>query len=389
VTRQEFDAQLTRSAAALAEALEKGDLAIFYRVFRATELPFLVRAHLDGPRGLCRSCFDVLHRLGGISPAVSLAVENHYYVSSALGTFPVRRDAALDGRRRALMRSILDDRLLVANTNSRVHGGKVGSFGSSARRAEGGLRVSGAAAYMSLAGEGDLVFFLTQVENEGPAVLVAPLRDNAQIEIGPLLFPRAMVDSDTRRVTFQDAFIPEEGVLLAGKSEEMGKLAVFQLAWHQTLIPAVFLGAAARALDEAKLFLRSVNAPNGKPLADLDGMVVDLGRMAIRYRAACALVHRASEALETLARRPARLPAFDDVFELACAAKQVGTGCAEEIITEVRRIIGARAFTGTHPLERLSQEAMFGPLAGEVNASIERRYGRRALGGNDLLNSRW
>src|SRR4029077_2425472 len=111
------------------------------------------------------------------------------------------------------------------------------------------------------------------------------------------------------------------------------------------------------------------HAPTESRRADVDGMVVDLGRMAIRYRAACALVHRASEALEALARRPGGLAAFEDVFELARAAKQVGTGCAEAIVTEVRRIIGARAFTGAHPLERLSQEAMFGPLAGEVNAS--------------------
>jgi alkylation response protein AidB-like acyl-CoA dehydrogenase len=251
------------------------------------------------------------------------------------------------------------------------------------------LRVKGAAAFMSLAGEGDLVFFLTQVENEGPAVLVTPLRDNPQIEIGPLLFPRVMSDSDTRRVTFHDALIPEDGVLLVGRSEEMVKLSHFQLAWHQVLIPAVFLGAAARALDEAKLFLRAVNAPDGHPLADLDGMVVDVGRMAIRYRGACSLVHQASEALEELTLHPAELPAFEDVFDFACAAKQAGTRCAEEIVGEVRRMIGARSFAGAHPLERLSQEVMFGPLAGEVNAAIERRYGRRVLNGEDLSNSRW
>jgi alkylation response protein AidB-like acyl-CoA dehydrogenase len=384
----ELKDQLEQSARALAAGLETGDLAAFYETFRSTELPFVLRAHLGKPRGLYASCFDVLHRLGGLSPAVALAIENHYYVSSALATFPARGSSALEERRRLHLGAVLDGRLLVANTSSRVHAGKVGSVGTLARRAAGGLVVSGAAAYMSLAREGDLVFFLTQIENEGPAVLVAPLRGNPQIEIGPLLFPRMMVDADTRRVTFHDSFIPEEGILLAGKSEEMAKLGAFQLTWHQALIPAVFLGAAARALEEARLFLRSVNAPNGKPLADLDGMVTDVGRMAIRYRSACSLAHQAGEALEALARQ-ARPAGFENALELACAAKLVGTRCAEEIVGEVRRMIGGRAFTGAHPLERLSQEVMFGPLAGEVNAAIERRYGRRVLGEGDFLSNRW
>jgi alkylation response protein AidB-like acyl-CoA dehydrogenase len=380
--------QLARSARELTEGLEKGDLSAFFEMLRSTDLPFLLKDHIEKPQGLYASCFEVLHRLGGLSPAVALAIENHYFVSNALATFPIHRNEALAGRRQLHVRSILDGRLLVANTNTHIHTGQVGVAGTVARRENGGLVVSGAAAYMSLAREGDLIFFLTDIEKEGPALLVAPLRGNPQIEVGPLLFPRMMVDSDTRRVKFHDSFIPEEGILMAGKSEEMAKLISFQYTWHLTLIPAAFLGAAARALEEARLFLRSVNAPNGKPLADLDGMVVDVGRMAIRYRSACVLVHQAGAALEAVAQG-APLPAFENALQLSYAAKLVGTRCAEEIVGEVRRMIGGRAFSGSHPLERLSQEVMFGPLAGAVNASIERRYGQRVLGENDFLSNRW
>jgi alkylation response protein AidB-like acyl-CoA dehydrogenase len=111
--------------------------------------------------------------------------------------------------------------------------------------------------------------------------------------------------------------------------------------------------------------------------------------MVIRYRSACCTARAAGKALESIARRRAKLPEFVDALDLACAAKQVGTRYAEEIVAEVRRIIGGRAFTGAHPLERLSQEVMFGPLSGEVNAVIERRYGRRVLGEGDFLANRW
>ncbi|HEV7518187.1 MAG TPA: acyl-CoA dehydrogenase family protein [Thermoanaerobaculia bacterium] len=385
----ELREQIARSAAALEAALAARDLSSFYRVFRSTDLPFLAPIHAADARGLTGACFDVLHRLGSLSPAVALAIENHYYVSSALATFPVRGDRAFAARREALVRSIVTGRFFVANTNSRVHTDKVGSFGSRARREADGIRVSGSAAYMSLASHGDVVFYMTQIEDEGPAVLVSPLRDNPGIEVGPLLFPNAMVDSDTRRVIFHDYLVPNENVLMVGNNEAMSKLVTFQLTWHQGLLAAPFLGAAARALEEARGFLRAVRGPDGRPLAELDGMAVDVGRMAIRYRAACALTHEAGEALERLAGGDPSLAEFGEAFDLACAAKQFGTKCAEEIVGEVRRIIGARAFAGSHPLERLSQEVMFGPLGGEVNAFIERRYGRRALGDTEFLSNRW
>jgi alkylation response protein AidB-like acyl-CoA dehydrogenase len=389
LTARQLAEPLARSAAALEEGLRQKDLANFYEVFRATELPLLAPAHSQDARGLYGACFEVLFRLGSISPAVGLAIENHYYVTSSLATFPTRGNPELKSRRDALVRSVARDHLLVANTNSRVHSDKVASIGAMARREGKGFRVSGTAAYMSLASQSDLVFFLTQVENEGPAIFVAPLRDNPEIEIGPLLFPSAMVDSDTRRVTFHEPFIPEENVLMVGRSEEMAQLGAFQLAWHQALLAGPYLGAAAGALEEARKFLRSVRAPNDKPLAELDGMIVDVGRMAIRHRSACCTARAAGEALESIARRRPKLPEFLDALDLACAAKQVGTKCAEEIVTEVRRMIGGRAFTGAHPVERLSQEVMFGPLSGEVNAAIDRRYGRRVLGEDVFLTHPW
>ena len=387
--QRDFDAQLGRAAAALEEAVGHGDTATFYQTFRSTDLPFLVGAYSEDAKGLPRACFDVLHRFGSISPAVALAVENHYYVTSALGTFPAHGNPALEARRRPLLREIVEGRLLVANTNSRVHADRLGAVGSRACREDGGFRITGSAAYMSLASQGDLVFFLSQIDGEGPAVFVAALRGNPGIEIGPLLFPRVMVDSDTRRVLFKDVLLPADSLLMVGRTEEMAKLSSYQTAWHQTLLCAPFLGAAGRALEEARRFLRSVRGPNEQPLAELDGMIVDVGRMAIRYRGACCLAHQAGEALERLARRRPRLPELADALDLACAAKQVSTRCAEEIVGEVRRIIGGRAFTGSHPLERLSAEVMFGPLGGEISAFIERRYGRRVLGEDDFLLNRW
>lgn len=384
-----FGEQLDRVAQAVENALAQRDLSIFYREFRASDLPFLPCEHKDEPHRLFRLCYEVLHRLGGLSPAVALAVENHYYVTSAIATMPADGNADLETQRQNFLGLVQQQKLLVANTNSRVQADKLGSLGTRARREEDGFRISGSAAYMSLATEADLVVFVTLLEGEGIAFFVAPLKESPDIEIGPYLFPNAMVDSDTRRVTFKDTALGPQSLLAAGRGAEVRALVRFELAWHQALIPALFLGAAARALEETRLFLRKVRTPEDAPLATLDGMVVDIGRLAIRYRTACALVRQAGETLAAVAMTPLSAETLTDAFDKANAAKYVGTLTAEEIVAAARRIVGARSFADGHPLERLSQEVVFGPLGGEVHALIERRYGQIALGENSFLDLRW
>jgi alkylation response protein AidB-like acyl-CoA dehydrogenase len=386
---QALDAELAQVVAALEEGVAHRDLSGFYQTLRATHLPSIVELYTRDPRGLSRACFNILHSIGSISPAAGVAIENHYYVLATLTTLPIRNNPELAARRQSLLQKVVQERLLLANTSFRVHEDKVAAYGAQARRDGDGYRVSGAGAFMSLAREGDLLFFVVAIDGTEPAYFLTPLRNNPGIEVGPLLFPDAMVDSDTRRVAMHDHYLSIDDLLVKGRNEETSKLTNLQFAWHQALIPAVFLGAAARAIEEARKFLRAVKAPNGLPLAELDGMLTDVGRMAIRYRSACCIVHQAGELLETLARRNPKPSEIADAVELAGAAKRTAAQTAEEIVTEARRIIGPRVFTGGHPLERISAEVAFAPLVGEPLAVIDRRYGRLVLGENDFTARRW
>jgi alkylation response protein AidB-like acyl-CoA dehydrogenase len=386
---QTLEEELERVVAALEEGVAQRDLSSFYQTLRATHLPSIVEFYIRDPRGLARACFNILHRIGSISPAAGLAIENHYYVLSTLTTFPIHNNPTLAARRQALLQKVVEGRLLVANTNFRIHEDKVGSRGVSARRDGEGFRVSGSGGFMSLAREGDLLFFVVAIDGTEPGFFTTPLRNNPELEVGPLLFPEAMVDSDTRWITMREYYLSVDDLLLSGRGEEMSKLAGFQFAWHQALLPVPFLGAAARAIEETRKFLRTVKAANDKPLAELDGMVADVGRLAIRHRSACSIVHQAGEQLETLARRDPQLSEITDAVELASAAKRIGAQAAEEIVAEARRIIGPRVFTGGHPLERISTEVVFAPMVGEPNAAIDRRYGRLVLGESDFTARLW
>lgn len=382
--------QMTAVTASLEDAIARNDFTEFYRVFRSTDLPFMPAAYQSDARGLFRLCFELLHRLGGISPATALAIENHFYVSSAIATFPTADDAELDASRRSLVRSIVDGRMLVANTNSKIHGGKLGEIGTHARREAGGFRINGKAAYTSLALQGDLLVFITEIEGEGHAVFaITPMQGNPGIEIGPYLFPSAMLDSDTRQITFHDLLVPPESLIGSRANRNIGMLFGFEMTWHQLLIPALYLGAAARAIEEARKFLRATRGRDDRPLAELDGMVIDIGRLALDYTSSCSVLLQAGDAVGEIKCLPRDAKLLEKAVNAASAAKYVGTRCAEAIVTSVRRIIGARSFAGGHHVERLSQEVMFATLGPEVGAVIERRYGKLVLQEHSFLDGQW
>jgi alkylation response protein AidB-like acyl-CoA dehydrogenase len=370
---------LDRVASALESSLAANDLTEYYTALRASELPFVAVNYGGDTFALARACRDILHRLGGLSPAVALAFENHLFVTAALATFSVNNEA-LEAKARAILEKIGRERLLVANTSSRVHANKLNALGTLAKREGDGFRISGSAAYTSLSTQSDLLLFMTRMEDGRPALFIAPLKNQPEIEIGPYLFPRAMIESDTRRIEFHDLFVPEDSLLQGGQGRDMLLLNQFELTWHLTMIPALYLGAAARAIEEARKFLRSVNNTDGKPLSELDGMIVDVGRLAIRYRTARKVLDYAVEELGQETQNVLEPELVRKGFERAAETKYVGTSYAEEIVTQARRIVGARSFTAGQALERLSMESLFGTLGPEPGAYIERLIGAPALG---------
>jgi alkylation response protein AidB-like acyl-CoA dehydrogenase len=379
--------QIARLCLELEAALAAGDFDGFYASFRSSDLPYLPVIYEGQTLALFTQCFDLLHRLGGISPATALAVENHFYVFSTIATFPTQSNEGLDSKRRALLAAVKTNRWLVANTNSKIHSNTLGAIGTMARPENGGFRISGRAAYTSLATRGDLLVFITEIEDSGPAVFaISPMQENPAIEIGALLFPEAMIDSDTRQITFRDLFVGAESLITNSNGKQTAMLVSFEMAWHQLLIPALYLGAAARAIEEIRLFLRNTNGRDGRPLSDLDGMLADVGRLAIIYENSCSAVRQAGEELSKVRRLPEDTNQLERASELASAAKYAGTRNAEHIVTEARRIVGARCFVGGHPIERLTQEIGFGSLGPEVSAVIERRFGKRALGQSPFID---
>ena len=380
-TMDTFEQQLDGLGAALQDGLAKGDLAPFWKFFRSTDLPFLCGPLQSKPRELFARCCEVVHRVGSHSPAAAFAIENHYFVCASIATYPATGNPLLEQARDAMLGGIVGNRMLVANTASVTHGKKLGQLGTTVVKDGAKYRLNGRTAFVSLASEADLLILGALIENEGPALFAIPMKMTPGIEIGPFLFPSAMLDSDTRQVIFNDVLLGPETLVSNPASQAIQTLREFELLWHQTLSAAVYLGAASGALDEAQRFLRETQGVDGRPLAELDGMVTDMGRLYLDYYAACSVVIDAGNTVSQVRSLPEDEPRLADAFRLARTCKYVGTRSAEAVVTAARRIVGTRSFTGGHRMERLSKEVMFGALSLEVGAAVERRFGRDALDG--------
>jgi len=370
--------QMSEVAARLDAALLAGDLRTFYSALRASDLPLLPFYFDLEPTTLYRLSADLLHRLGSRSPAVALAVEQHFYMVGAIATMPLQLGAeALQLPRRTLLTALSRNRCLLANTNAQVHSERLGAYGTLARRDGDGFRVNGSSTFMSMATEGDMIVFLAPLAEEDQLVaFFADLKGNPTIEVGSFTFPNAMLDSDTRRVSFHDTPLRPENVLTTSLDSHFRALFAYTIVWHQGLLGALYLGAAAGAFAAVRRFCQDTALRDGRRLAEVDSVVADLGRLALRYQAAWSLVQRVERGLEALTRSASDLPT---VLDLASAAKYTATSCAEEVVATARRILGARAFTGGNAIERLSQEVVFGTLSLELTPTIERKFGLRVL----------
>lgn len=122
------------------------------------------------------------------------------------------------------------------------------------------------------------------------------------------------------------------------------------------LIPAVYLGIATAARDEALRFARDRRPEplGGKSIGDLPAVQRLLGEIEIALAEARALLFGVAEAWsEAPAQRPTLLP-------LLAAAKYVATNRAVEITDKAMRVVGGAGLARSHPVQRYYRDVRAG-----------------------------
>lgn len=344
----------------------------FFRGFRTTDLSFLpCRPNLD-PAPLHAALVDGIYAIGGFGIAEGVGATMHLYMLTAFAKMPLV-DPVLCERRAEFIDWVNRECLLIANTGSddRHRSNNAGRSATVAIPVDGGYRVNGAKTFLSLAEVADLLLFTAEIPNRGLSFFVTPLKHPA-IRIGPPHFDAAF-PLHTYSVLFEDLLIPEAMALtVPEKDGAMTRVHAFQRALFQSLISAVYLGAAQRALVEAARFARE------QRLADADGVRADLGRLVIRLHGALAASRICADPFAGFIEAPSeeRLRRFG---EAATVAKQTGCVTAAEIVMAAQRFIGTRTMEPGHVIAEISRLVQFGPLHPVVGALAERHFGEALL----------
>ena len=341
-----------------------------YDGLRASQLPFLVA---DDASALFRASFAALFTLGQASVPLAVGFTMHQYMFAALASVRVA-DKRLARRLKDLVDDVRKRRLLVA----------VSSFGAGVSTAHvrftiardgDGFVFDGERSFQSMASEADLITVVAPVDGGDLGAFIVPMKGRAGVTVHDAVFGGPMALTDTRAVTFSGYRAVAADVVTLD-AQHAHRLGAYSTAWFEALIGAAYLGGAAAALEEVRLFARSARAPSGEPLHELDGAVVDAGRLGISLRTSLALAMSFVDALA----RGSEADDFTSVMMAGTLLKYACTRSAEAIVTGARRLLGTRAMRQGSLMAELTGQIVFGPLHPWLEAELERAVGADVLG---------
>lgn len=360
-------------------AADTVDLETFAQWLRGQPFAFDACDLSQLPGDLLRQSFDAAMAVGAHSIPLGVAVAMHLYMLGAMATYPLDNRLARS-RREAMLKQVLEQRWLVANSGSdtEVRSADSGPASMTAEFTAGGVRIAGRKTFVSMATVADLLVFTASDRTSGiPISLFTPLRGMGGIRLEDSPFPEFLSETGTRSIVIDRVMLPLDNIISGGANVAFCNAHAYQRMWFCALIPAVYLGAAAAAMSEARAFART-NAANRAPLADFDGVAVEFGRLALTlgagfqgFEAVCRHLAEASRSSNT--------DGTDQAADVAAAFKYTAMRAVSEVATSLRRFVGTRAMMPGSKLLRFSQESMFGPLHPELEPLMERRLGRKYL----------
>ncbi len=359
----------------------------YFGALRQSDIPYLGWHHRERPAALHKLSFDALYLLARASLPCTVAFTMHQYVSSSLAAVSL----LLDSGRRCKVEELLQQ------LKSRQQLLGIAEFGDHLRPPgqnfeplliesdETGYCITGKRSLVSLTDEADRLALVGRFQ-ERLTFLLVDFKDNPKIEIQEPVLQASARLTQTRPVKLEGATFTEAD-LLCDDEKLTVFLCTYTTAWFQALIAATYLGAASRAMEEVRAFSREVHLPEGgPPLAELDGFVVDFGRLAIKLRAGLALASSFGPALARVHRLAqsgddrSLTEGVDELVELSSLIKYEATARAQEVVSACRGLIGTRSLSEGHPLEQLTQLISIGPLHPIIPAKFERSSGRSHLG---------
>ncbi|MCA9791628.1 MAG: acyl-CoA/acyl-ACP dehydrogenase [Candidatus Eremiobacteraeota bacterium] len=357
----------------------------FFEAVRASDIPFLPCALANRPGKLFELTCECLYWLARASLPLTVGLTMHSYMMAGLATAPVSPESPLAKKRPELLERIHQERLLVA----------VSSFGDRIKAAGqprheirlepngDGYLARGRKMFQSMASFADWITFAADLEGVGLCFFITPLKGVPELVLGDRLFGGAMAHTDTRVLDYNALAVGPEKILCLENNATFDLLH-YATAWFEGLVGGAYLGAVSRAMEEARAFANQVRTPQGLTLAELDGVVVDFGKLVLRHRAALELARQFQAQLELVKVHNFR-PASLSLLESSSGIKHHCAEAVNEVMGGVRALIGTRTMSPGSLLHRLNEQVVFCQLHPMMAATIERDFGAQLLNDKEFL----
>lgn len=225
-------------------------------------------------------------------------------------------------------------------------GSDAASLTTSARRDGDHYVLNGAKAFISGAGDTDVLVVMARTGGDGPrgvSALVVPA-DSAGITYGRKENKMGWNSQSTRPITFENVQVPIENRL--GAEGEGFKFAMKGLDGGRINIATCSVGAAQGAYEAARRYMGE-RRQFGRPLADFQALQFKLADLLTNIVASRQMVRLAA----------AKLDAGDPQASAYCAmAKRFATDLCFQSCLDAQQIHGGYGYLKDYPLERLVRD---------------------------------
>ncbi len=248
-------------------------------------------------------------------------------------------------------------------------GSDAGSLRTTARLDGAEYVLNGSKAFISGAGETDVLVVMARTGGAGASGIsaFAVPGDTPGITYGRKEQKMGWNSQPTRGITFENARIPAGNLL--GNEGDGFKIAMKGLDGGRINIATCSVGAAQGALNAAQRYMHE-RKQFGKSLAQFQALQFKLADMATELVAARQMVRLAASKLDSAA---------PDTNVYCAMAKRLATDLCFNVINEALQIHGGYGYIREYPLERLLRDARVHQILEGTNEVMRVIISRRML----------
>ncbi|MDD5169541.1 MAG: acyl-CoA dehydrogenase family protein [Syntrophales bacterium] len=229
-------------------------------------------------------------------------------------------------------------------------GSDVSGMKTQARKVDGGYILNGSKIFITNAGESDIITVIAYTNkekgNKGISMLLVEKGDKG-FTVGRQEHKMGIHGSDTRELTFEDVFLPEDR-LLGGEGNGF-KILMTTFNYTRPAVGAQALGIAQGALEAAIKYAKE-RVQFGKPLASFQGLQWMLAEMALGVETARTMVYRAASTIDAE-------PDSTSIPQISSMAKWYASDVAMKVTTDAVQIFGGYGYSREYPVERMMRDA--------------------------------